>query len=409
MKDQTVNISFGREAAGYDIVIGGKLANCGGWARKCLGKDAAKIVIVSNPTVFALYGETVSKGLTEAGFVVSHWLMKDGEEHKNFRNVEKSLAFFSEAKLTRTDAVVALGGGVVGDLAGFAASIYMRGVRFLQVPTTLLSMIDSSVGGKTGVNASFGKNTIGAFYQPDGVMIDTGVLATLPHRELAAGFCEVMKHGALSGRKLLAKTAGFLAKYPLELIGGQSNFKSEISSLKTKSDLKSEISNLKYKISDHAAELSDLIRKNVEFKASIVAGDERESSKRVDSRSRKILNFGHTLAHALEKVTDYKYFKHGEAVGYGILYAAELSKTLALCDKKDVKLLYDVVHSVGSLPSLADIDSQEVFEAFRFDKKQVAGSLQMVLLKGIGKPVIVSGGDIPRSFHAKALKQLLKF
>ena len=121
------------------------------------------------------------------------------------------------------------------------------------------------------------------------------------------------------------------------------------------------------------------------------------------------MNFGHTLAHALEKVTDYKYFKHGEAVGYGILYAAELSKTLALCDKKDVKLLYDVVHSVGKLPSLANIDPQEVFEAFRFDKKHVAGSLQMVLLKGIGKPSIVSGGDIPSSAHTKALKQLLKF
>jgi len=389
MKNSTVNISFGREAAGYEIVVGGKLSNSGKWSRKCLGKDAAKIVIVSNPTVFRLYGETVSNSLAGSGFAVSHWLMKDGEEHKNFRNVEKALAFFSEVGLTRTDAVVALGGGVVGDLAGFAASVYMRGIRFLQVPTTLLSMIDSSVGGKTGVNAAFGKNTIGAFYQPGGVLIDTAVLATLPQRELAAGFCEVIKHGAIAGRKLLLQTVNFLEKYPLELNHGESKLGPEIS--------------------DHSSELSALIRKNVEFKASIVAGDERESSKRTDSRSRKILNFGHTLAHALEKVTDYKYFKHGEAVGYGILYAAELSKTLALCDKKDVKLLYDVVHGVGSLPSLASIDPQEVFEAFRFDKKQAAGSLQMVLLKGIGRPVIVSGGDIPRSSHTKALKQLLKF
>lgn len=361
------------------------IGDCGKWARKCLGKDAAKIVIVSNPTVFKLYGSTLATSLADASFAVSHWLMKDGEEHKNFRNVEKALECFSQSGLTRTDAVVALGGGVVGDLAGFAASIYLRGVRILQIPTTLLAMIDSSVGGKTGVNSAFGKNTIGAFHQPSGVLIDTSVLSTLAERELTAGFCEVIKHGALSGRKLLRQTAEVLKKYPAE----------SFTSIQEESNLRSEI--------------SDLIYRNVEFKAKIVAGDERESSKRKDTKSRKILNFGHTLAHAFEKVTDYKYFKHGEAVGYGILYAAELSKTLALCDKKDVKLLYDVVHSVGILPSLADIDSQEVFEAFRFDKKQVAGSLQMILLKGIGKPVIVSSSDIPKSAQNTALKQVLKF
>ncbi len=386
MKDRNVKIECPRSASSYQISIGTEsIGGCGKWARECLGKEAAKIVMVSNPTVYKLYGSIVVASLTDAGFAVSHWLMKDGEEHKNFRSIEKALEFFSQSGLTRTDAVVALGGGVVGDLAGFASSIYMRGVRFLQMPTTLLAMIDSSVGGKTGVNAAFGKNTIGAFHQPSGVLIDPTVLATLPERELAAGFCEVIKHGALSGRKLLDHTAGLLRQYPLNSftrIAEEANFKSEI---------------------------SNLISKNVEFKAKIVAGDEWESSKRSDARSRKILNFGHTLAHALEKVTDYRYFKHGEAVGYGILYAAELSKTLAFCDKKDINWLYDVVHDVGVLPSLANIDSQEVFEAFRFDKKQVAGSLQMILLKGIGKPVIVSSIDIPSSAHTKALKQLLKF
>lgn len=386
MKDRNVKIECPRSESSYQISIGSEsIANCGKWARKCLGKDTAKIVVVSNPTVYELYGSAVAESLSDGGFAVSHWLMKDGEEHKNLKGVENALAYFSQSGLTRTDAVVALGGGVVGDLAGFAASVYLRGVRFLQMPTTLLAMIDSSVGGKTGVNAGFGKNTIGSFHQPSGVLIDTSVLATLPERELAAGFCEMIKHGALGGRKPLDRTADFLRKYALESFAAITN----------SNDLRSEI--------------SDLIRTNVEFKAKIVAGDERESSKRTDAHSRKILNFGHTLAHALEKVTDYKYFKHGEAVGYGILYAAELSKTLALCDKKDVKLLYDVVHSVGPLPSLADIDSQEVFEAFRFDKKQVAGSLQMILLKGIGKPVIVSSSDIPVSAHTKTLKQLLKF
>lgn len=385
MKSRSVKIEFSNGASGYEIAIGDPLLNgCGDWARKCLGEDASRSVIVSNPTVFEIYGKLAENSLSNAGFNVSHWLMKDGEEHKNFRNVEKTLAFFSESGLTRTDAVIALGGGVVGDLAGFAASIYMRGVGFLQVPTTLLAMIDSSVGGKTGVNASFGKNTIGAFHQPSGVLIDPAVLSTLPSRELAAGFCEMIKHGAISGKKLLMKTSDFLAEIPLD--GFSANHE--------KGDLR--------------VKIGELIAANVNFKASIVAGDERESSRRTDSKSRKILNFGHTLAHALEKVTDYKYFKHGEAVGYGILYAAELSKSLALCGKEDVKLLYDVVHRVGTLPTLANIDPHEVLEAFRFDKKLVAGSLQMILLKGIGQPVIVDSSDIPKSAHSKALKRLLK-
>ena len=385
MKSQSVNIDFSNVASGYEILIGGQLVSSGKWSRKCLGRDAARIAIVSNPTVYKIYGEQVANSFAEAGFAVTHWLMKDGEEHKNFGNVEKALAFFSSSGLTRTDAVVALGGGVVGDLAGFAASIYMRGMRFLQIPTTLLAMIDSSVGGKTGVNAAFGKNTIGAFHQPNGVLIDPSTLFTLPQRELAAGFCEVIKHGALSGKKLLRQITGFLAKYPLDNFSANSTER------------------------DFGSEISNLIAPNVRFKAGIVAGDERESSKRTDVRSRKILNFGHTLAHALEKVTAYKYFKHGEAVGYGILYAAELSNSLALCSKEEVNLLYDVVQSVGPLPTLAKIDSQEVFEAFRFDKKLVAGSLQMILLKGIGRPVIVGSSDIPEDLCINAFRQLQQF
>src|SRR5258706_956218 len=252
------------------------------------------------------------------------------------------------------------------------------------VPTTLLAMIDSSVGGKTGVNSAFGKNLTGAFHQPRGVLIDTFVLKTLPVRELTAGFCEAIKQGAISSKKLLNQTGNFLAAYPpgeIASFGDHKKFQKQ---------------------------MQDLIAAQVGFKATIVAGDERESSVRKDARSRKILNFGHTLAHALEKVTDYKYFKHGEAVGYGIMFAAELSKSLALCDEKGVKLLNDVVHRAGSLPPLANIDRQEVLEAFRFDKKHLSGSLQMVLLKGIGKPVIVTERDIPRSSIQTALKNFFK-
>lgn len=372
--------------AEYQVRVGSDLLReIGATSKAVFGDGARSICIVSNPTVFGLYGDTVLTSLKDEGFAVSVFLMDDGEQHKSMDSALKALEHFAENKLKRSDAVVSLGGGVVGDLAGFAASIYLRGIKFLQVPTTLLSMVDSSVGGKTGVNASFGKNTIGAFHQPAGVVVDVDTLATLPKRELTAGFCEIVKHGAIGGSVLLGQAHDMLGDFPLDAV----------SSIGDCDVLRSQI--------------SKLIASNISLKAEIVAGDEFEDIKRLDPRSRKILNFGHTLAHALEKATDYKYFKHGEAVGYGILYAAELSKTLALCDQGDVKLLYDVLHRVGSLPTLANIDFDVVFEAFSFDKKVAAGSLQMVLLEGIGNPVIVNASDIPRSIHADAFKQLLKF
>ena len=386
MKPRLVKIDISRQTSGYEIVIGdGLLTKTGTWARKCLRKAAAKIVIISNPTVFKLYGAAVESSLTAAGFVVSVFLMKDGEQHKSLKTVESALKYMAEAGISRTCAVVALGGGVVGDMAGFASAIYLRGIAFLQIPTTLLAMIDSSVGGKTGVNSAFGKNLIGAFHQPRGVLIDIQTLSTLPERELTAGFCEMIKHGAIAGRELLRQIDNFISAGTGRKTG-----------------------NLKFQISHFKSEISDLILANVAFKARIVAGDERESSKRLDGKSRKILNFGHTLAHALEKVTNYQYFKHGEAVGYGILFAAGLSKNLALCDEESVKLLYDVVHRVGTLPSLANIDPKEVFEAFKFDKKNISGSLQFILLKGIGKPVILTGRDIPQSSIKKVLNKLLQ-
>ena len=384
MASNKVKIKFSGPSAEYTVKIGhGLFSDCGKWARKCLGKDAIKIVVVSNPTVFKLYGRQTLESLASAGFTVTHFLMKDGERYKDMRSTGDVLKAFSDAGLSRTDAVVALGGGVVGDLAGFASAVYLRGISFLQIPTTLLAMIDSSVGGKTGVNSPAGKNLIGAFHQPKGVLIDTATLQTLPSRELTAGFCEAIKHGAICGKVLLKQTNKFLSDFPIESFSEQQNGK------------------------NFRSEISNLIAENIRFKASIVAGDERESSNRLDGKSRKILNFGHTLAHALEKVTDYKYLRHGEAVGYGILFAAELSKSLAQIDEKDINLLYDVVHRVGALPPLADIDSQEVFEAFRFDKKHLSGSLQMVLLKGIGKPVIRTQTDIPLSTTKSVLKKLL--
>jgi len=360
---RSVRVNHSENSSHYMVEIdSGLLDGVGESARSVLGDTTQKIAIISNKKVFGLYGSRVEKSLKRSGFETIVWLMGDGERFKNLRSLEKALAFFSESKLARTDAVIALGGGVVGDLTGFAAAVYLRGIPFLQVPTTLLSMIDSSVGGKTGVNSSFGKNLVGSFHRPSGVFVDVETLRTLPKRELTAGFCEAIKQAAISGPKLFDKTAKLLSQKDIE-----------------------------------ADEFSDLIKNQIGFKALIVAGDENEAIARTDSKSRKILNFGHTLAHALEKVTNYRYFKHGEAVGWGILFAAHLSKKLDIFDQHELKLLCDVVRMAGRLPAIGNIDPQKIVEAFQFDKKVVGRQPQWILLEGIGKPVIVPGSQVPIS------------
>lgn len=380
MRAERLVLRFSRPTAGYEIVIrDGALGRIGEWARKVLNREAKRVVVVSDRTVAALYGKALVESLRDAGLGVDTFVIRPGEKQKSLHSVTSALESFAKAGISRADGVVAFGGGVVGDLAGFASAIHLRGVAFLQVPTTLLAMVDSSVGGKTGVNSALGKNTVGAFHQPRGVLIDPAVLSTLPNREMVAGFCEMIKQGAVGDRALLTRTDRFLRTYR------GSGF-------------------------DQAAgsALAQLISDHVAFKAKVVRGDEQESPDRTDAGSRKVLNFGHTLAHALEKATQYKRLKHGEAVGYGIMYAAEVSKALALCGEKDVNLLYDVVHRVGSLPHLAGVDEKQVFEAFAADKKNTGGSLQMVLLRGIGKPVILSGAALPRPLLRKVLGRCLR-
>ena len=283
MKTKTVKINLSAVNSAYNINIGADLLrNSGTLAREKFGTEARKIIVVSNAKVFRIYGETIRQSLESAGFVVTVWLMKDGERHKNLRSLEKVLEFFSTQKLTRSDGVIALGGGVVGDLAGFAAAIFQRGIPFIQIPTTLLSMIDSSVGGKTAVNSAFGKNLIGAFYQPHGVLIDITALKTLPRRELTAGFAEAVKHGVIAGENLFNRTHDFLQTYSVEKFAGY--FKTP-------------------NAANILTDLQSLIAAQVAFKAEIVGGDERENTMRNDAKSRKILNFGHTVGHALEKVT----------------------------------------------------------------------------------------------------------
>jgi 3-dehydroquinate synthase len=360
---------------GYDVFVGaGLLSELGAMARASLPSQARRVAVVTNARVFGLYGERAVASLRGEGFEVSHWLMGDGERFKNLRTAERALAFLSESKIERGDAVVALGGGVVGDLAGFAAALHLRGVRVMQAPTTLLAQIDSSVGGKTGVNTRTGKNVVGVFHQPSVVVIDTDTLRTLPPRELTAGWCEAIKQGAVGDRRLFERTLKFLA--------GESHPNHEEVRDGTRDE-------------SRERELAAIIAAQCEFKAKIVAGDEREDVSREDARSRRILNFGHTVGHALESVTKYRRFRHGEAVGYGMLAAAEISKGLELINDSELESLRGALRLAGRLPRASDLDADEVERALRSDKKAVGGSVRWVLLEGLGRARIVDGREVP--------------
>jgi 3-dehydroquinate synthase len=361
----------------YEIQIGsGILPEVGQTARGCLGDQAQRIVVISNGTVFPIYGAAVLRSLKASGFDVSHWLMGDGESHKSVRTVEAILRFLSEGRLERSDGVIALGGGVVGDVAGFAAAVYLRGIPFLQIPTSLLAQVDSSIGGKTGVNLPVGKNMVGSFHQPVAVIADIETLQTLPARELVAGWCECVKQGAVSSRKLLKETTDFLEVSAREGLVW--------------------------------TRLEQLIASHCVFKASIVAADEREEPGRTDTRSRRILNFGHTIAHALETVTEFRRFRHGEAVGYGMLAAGEISKNLGLLSQTELELLTRAVSLCGPLPSTRDVDERAVVSAIAQDKKRSAGQVQWVLLERIGGPRIGNGKEISPTLIRKSVRDVFR-
>lgn len=349
----------------YEIKIArGLLKEAGSEIRKTLGNQTRQIAVISNQKVFRLFGASLITSLRSNDFAVTRWLMGDGERFKSLSTVNQALLFLSESGLQRTDAVVALGGGVVGDLAGFVAATYLRGVPFIQIPTTFIAQIDAAIGGKTGVNLPLGKNLVGAFHQPRGVLIDTATLITLPSRELTAGWCEVIKQGAVGSRALFKKTTQLL-----ETVAA--NRETLVST-----------------------EMEGLIRSHCAFKASIVSGDERESPDRRDHRSRRILNFGHTTGHALEAATRYKRFRHGEAVGHGMIVAGEISKNLGLLAASELELLRHAVRLCGPLPPASDLDEGTIISFLRRDKKMIAGRLNWVLLERIGRARIVDEKEI---------------
>jgi 3-dehydroquinate synthase len=345
----------------YEIAIGSGSLGSIGDAVSGLGDVSPRLALISNPTVFELYGKTVEKSLKSAGFQTATITVPDGEQYKDLLWVEKIYGELLKHKLDRKSVIVALGGGVIGDMAGFAASTYMRGIRFVQVPTTLLAQVDSSVGGKTGVNHPLGKNMIGAFWQPSLVWMDLRVLSTLPEREFKAGLSEVIKYGVIWDREFF----DFLME------------------AKDKA------------LSLEAEALTRIIRRSCEIKAEVVSRDEREGGLRA------ILNYGHTMGHAIETLTGYTKHLHGEAVSMGMYLEALLSEQLGIMKKGGTEEVHTLIDAYGLPSALSDgLDTDAMLGAMAVDKKTVGGQLRFVLPEEIGKVKVsepVSEEDV-RSF-----------
>jgi 3-dehydroquinate synthase len=342
---QTVQVDVGHSR--YPIVIGSGLLT----SRELLdahipGRD---VLIVSNTTVARLYLAKLTNTL--ASKRAAECLLPDGEQHKTLQAAGWVFDALVGKKMNRDATVLALGGGVVGDIAGFAAACYQRGIGYVQMPTTLLAQVDSSVGGKTGVNHSGGKNLIGAFYQPLCVIADTDTLATLPNRELRAGLAEVIKYGCVWDPLLFDWLDNNMAKL-----------------------LARDVDALTYTIA-----------RSCEIKATVVAKDEREHNLRA------ILNFGHTFGHAIEAATAYQTFLHGEAVGLGMLIAASLSHRLGLIDGAIKERVRDILGRAGLPTEAPRVGAARVLELMQMDKKVLAGTVRLVLLEKLGRAIVTSG------------------
>lgn len=306
--------------------------------------EPTSIVIVTNDVVARIYAERVQRALAAVA-VATVVELPDGEPHKQWNSVARIVDVMVRERVDRHGVVIALGGGVVGDVAGFAASVYMRGVRYVQVPTTLLAQVDSSVGGKTGINHPGGKNLIGAFHQPAVVISDTDTLRTLPPRQLSAGLAEVLKHGLLADADYFEQMAAAID----------------------------------FLRAGDAAALTAAIAGSCEIKASIVSRDEKEAGERA------LLNLGHTFGHAIEALTGYSHWLHGEAVGCGLVLAAHLSSALGLLATSDLERIRTAVARAG-LPTRVDgLSALDAIETMRGDKKTDAGETRFIVLDRIGK------------------------
>ncbi len=346
---QRLTIDLGQRS--YPILTGDALiAHPGTWADLPAATD---VVVVTNPTVARLHADALEAVLRQRHARVLRVELPDGEEHKNWATLNLIFDAMLAVPCDRRTLIYALGGGVVGDMAGFAAACYMRGIGFVQVPTTLLAQVDSSVGGKTAINHALGKNMIGSFYQPLLVVCDVGLLSTLPPRELRAGLAEVIKYGPIADPALF----DWLELHMDDLLA-----------------------------KDRAA-LLHAVRRSCEIKARVVQQDEREGGLRV------ILNFGHTFGHAIESGLGYGQWLHGEAVGCGMVLAATLSARLGLISDALVKRITRLVERSGLPTRAPDLGDAAWLHWMRQDKKAQAGEIQFVLLSAMGQAVVRSAPD----------------
>lgn len=342
---ETIRVAL--DARSYPVHIGAGAIDADALYRPHL--PAGRIAIVTNPVVAALYLGRVQAALGRAGALPAvEVLVEDGEQAKSWPALERVFDALLAARVGRDGLIVALGGGVVGDLAGFAAAVYQRGIPFLQLPTTLLGQVDSSVGGKTAVNHARGKNMIGAFHQPAAVLADVGTLATLPDRELRAGVAEVIKHGFALDAALVAWLEGNMARL----------------------------------LARDAAALTHVVRRSCELKARVVGADERESG------ARALLNFGHTFGHAIEAGAGYGVWLHGEAIAAGMVMAAELSVRaglLAAAEAARVRRLVQLAGLPAAGPALAP---ERYLELMAGDKKASGGRPRYVVLQQVGRAAL---------------------
>ena len=340
----TIHVDVGHSR--YPIVIGsGLLANRELLDAHIPGRD---LLVATNPTVARLYLAKLTETL--AARRVAECLLPDGEQHKTLQTAGWVFDALIAKKMNRDATVLALGGGVVGDIAGFAAACYQRGIGYVQIPTTLLAQVDSSVGGKTGVNHSGGKNLIGAFYQPRSVIADTDTLATLPDRELRAGLAEVIKYGCVWDPLLFDWLDHNMDKL-----------------------LARDVDCLTYAIA-----------RSCEIKATVVAKDEREHNLRA------ILNFGHSVGHAIEAATGYETYLHGEAVGLGMLIAANLSQRLGLVDPAIKFRVHGILLRAGLPVEAPRIGADKARELMQMDKKVMGGAVRLVLLERLGRAIVTA-------------------
>ncbi len=336
-----VNVSLGERS--YPIVVGTGIFSQIGAALDGVGFPR-RVGIVTNPTVGELYGEVLVDALVSEGRQVSVVQVPDGEQYKTLTTLESLYDAFIEWNFDRHCGLLALGGGVIGDLTGFAAATFLRGIPFAQVPTTLLAQVDSSVGGKTGVNHPLGKNLIGAFYQPRYVHIDVDTLKTLPSREYVAGLAEVVKYGVIHD-------AGFFAW----------------------------LENNSTALAERDVEaLQHAVMVSCQIKANVVESDENEQGLRA------ILNYGHTFGHAVETLAGYGVIRHGEAVAIGMVLAARASERLGLCGKDDVARLLALLECLALPVTPPAFSPEEYLAVMRHDKKVKDGAIRLVLNHGIG-------------------------